>query len=287
MPELAITGKTNIVGVLGWPVEHSLSPPMHNAAYAQMGLDYAYVPFPVAPEQLERALAGLAVAGVRGLNLTIPHKRQVIELLDEISDEARQIEAVNTLKLEDGRLLGFNTDRYGFTEAVTETGFSFDGCAVVMLGAGGVACAMGFGAADAGASSLTILNRTVEKARDLAGRIAVYFPDLALSVHGPDAPQARQAVTEADIVLNATSIGMRAGDDAPVPVDWLAPRTYVYDTVYNRPTRLLAAARERGCRALDGATMLVHQGAKAIEIWTGTRPDTQVMLDVLRQHLRP
>ena len=287
MAELAITGKTKIVGVLGWPVAHSLSPPMHNAAYAQLGLDYAYVPFPVAPEQLERALAGLAAAGVSGLNLTIPHKRQVIELLDEISDEARQLEAVNTLKLEDGRLLGFNTDLYGFTEAVAETGFSFGGRAVVMLGAGGVARAMGFGAAHAGAGSLTILNRTLDKARELAARIAVYFPDLALNAHGPDTPRAQQAVAAADIVLNATSIGMRAGDNTPVPVDWLAARAYVYDTVYNRPTALLAAARERGCRTLDGATMLVHQGAKAVEIWTGKRPDTQIMLGVLRQHLQP
>jgi shikimate dehydrogenase len=281
-----IQGSSLLVGILGWPVEHSLSPPMQNAAFAKLGIDFVYAPFPTPPERLAEALAGLVALGVRGANITIPHKETIIPLLDALSSEALEIGAVNVIKIEGGRLLGFNTDAEGFVRAVEETGQTFEGARTALLGAGGAARAMAFGAARAGAGSLTILNRTVAKAEVLAAALKQAYPSVEVRVLGFDDAGAKASVTEAEIVANATSVGMSGQEETPVPAAWLSPSTFVYDTIYNRTTLLLESAQANCCRTLGGATMLVHQGALACEIWTGRKPDTDLMREVLFAQLR-
>lgn len=280
----ALTGSTQVFGVLGYPVGHSLSPAMHNAALRALGLDAVYVPFTVRPEDLPQALRGLAALNVRGVNVTIPHKEAAFRLVDEALDEAAAIRAVNTIAVESGRLIGHNTDVYGFLAPLHEVGIGLEGARAVVIGAGGAARAVVSALARAG-SKLTVVNRTEERAVNLVRELG--GADSEVLAVGSAALRARLA--EAALVVNATSAGMEPHTETlpPVPLECLSRECVVYDLVY-RPevTGLLRFALERGCRTVGGLPMLVHQGARALRIWTGMEPPVEVMMEAARAAIR-
>ena len=276
---MMITAKTRICGLIGDPVEHSMSPAMHNAAFAASGLDFIYIPFRVEKERLEEAIGGMRGLNIRGLNVTIPHKVAVIPFLDGLDELAGKIGAVNTIVNEDGRLTGHNTDAGGFLRALAESGIEPAGKKVVVLGAGGAARAIAFTLAGNGASPV-IMNRKLEFgwAVSLAGQLEQAFSIKVEALELNDA-NLEAALRPADILVNATSVGMSPGtNDTPVPRRLLKPELAVFDVVYNpRKTRLLTEAGAAGAVTISGLEMLVWQGALAFEIWTGRKAPVALM----------
>ncbi len=286
-PGSILSGNTQIVGVIGWPVEHSVSPAMHNAAFRALSLDWCYVPLPVRPERLREALAGVRALGLRGINATIPHKQALLPLVDELTPEARAIGAVNTVIVRDERLIGHNTDARGFLRALGEAGFEPKGCSALVLGAGGAARAVVYGLVTVGAR-VTILNRTRERARALADEFNEMDGRAQLRAGPLDAGVLRREAKEARLVFNATSLGMwPLIERSPWPQEVAFPGgAFLFDLVYNpRETRLMRQARGAGSVAVDGLGMLVHQGAEAFELWTGVESPVEVMYAACRAAL--
>lgn len=278
-----LTGHTRIVGVIGDPVEHSRSPQMHNAAFAKAGLDYVYVPFHVRPNDLADAIAGFKAINVVGINVTLPHKQAVISHLTSISREAELIGAVNTLTFTDEGIHGDNTDAPGVLRALEENeNMSVPvGENVLVLGAGGAARAVVVALALAGVASITIANRTVERAVALAEEMG---QKTGISMQGLGLADAQLpvAVRESMLLINTATVSMDATHPLLISADWLQPNTIVYDIVYTPPvTPLMRAAAVRGCETLGGIGMLVHQGAIAFEKWTGIAPCTETMHQAL------
>lgn len=278
-----LTGHTRIVGVIGDPIEHSRSPQMHNAALTKADIDYVYVPFHVRSDDLADAIAGFKALNVVGINVTLPHKQAVIPYLTSISREAKLIGAVNTLTFVDGNIHGDNTDAPGVLKALEENGnMSVPvGKHIVVLGAGGAARAVVVAFALSGVASITIANRTVEKAISLAEEMD---RKTGISMQGMGLTDERLplAVRESDLLVNTATTSMDVTQPLLVSVDWLQPNTIVYDIVYTPPiTPLMQAATERGCQTLGGIGMLVHQGAIAFEKWTGVTPCTETMRQAL------
>ncbi len=278
-----LTGHTRVVGVIGDPIEHSRSPQMHNAAFAKAGLDYVYVPFHVRSDELAQAIAGFKALNVVGINVTLPHKQAVIPYLTSISREAELIGAVNTLTfLEDG-IHGDNTDAPGVLRALEENGaLSIPvGEDVVVLGAGGAARAVVVAFALAGVASITIANRTTEKAIALAAEMQ-RKTNVPMQGMGLTDTRVSAAVRQSTLLVNTATASMDLTQPLLISVDWLQPNAIVYDIVYTPPvTPLMAAAAERGCQTLGGIGMLIHQGAIAFEKWTGVAPCTQTMQQAL------
>jgi shikimate dehydrogenase len=280
-----IAGTTVLAGIIGWPVTHSLSPAMHNAAFAALGLDMAYVPLPVAAGDVEAAVRGLRSLGFRGANVTMPHKAAVVPFLDRISDDARLVAAVNTIVVDGGVLAGYNTDVGGFVAALQEAvAEPLAGASALVLGAGGAARAAVLGLLRVGVGRCTVVNRTMSRAEELVRLLqpageAVRFELVAL-----DALSADQ-VRDADIVVNATALGMAGLLKVPdVLVDNIQRDHIVYDVVYGqRPTMPLERARATGARAIDGLTMLVWQAALSFELWTGRAAPLEVMRSAARR----
>ena len=272
-----LSGKTRLLGVIGHPIGHTLSPRMHNAAFAASGLDYVYVPLDVRPEDLPEAVAGLGALGFRGFNVTMPHKEAILPLLEEVDGAARVSGAVNTVTIEDHILRGTNTDISGFAEACREVGVSFAGGRVLLVGAGGAAAAIAVAVLGEGASELRILNRSRWRADNLRDRLRWAYPEAAVSVHDAGDPQ--RAALGADVIVNATYLGMKDGDPLPVPASCLEANTVVCDAVYRRggETGFVRLARERGLRTVSGERMLLYQGVQAQRIWTGREPDVRAM----------
>jgi shikimate dehydrogenase len=275
-----ITGKTSLVGLIGWPVTHSLSPRMHNAAFAELGLDWAYVPLPVRPDDVEQALKGLAALNFVGANVTVPHKQAVIRYLDELSDAARITGAVNTIQLKEGKFKGYNTDAIGFLNALQEAGCNPKGMRIAVLGAGGAARAVVFALARAGADSVIVLNRTAERGAFLVDDLAAVFPGSSLRFEALTSESLAVLNHNVDLVINSTSVGMYPHDETcPWPADVPMPAQVIFcDLVYNPlETVFLARARAAGAATIDGLGMLVHQGAAAFEKWTSHPAPVEVM----------
>ena len=276
-----ISGKTKLCGIIGDPVEHTLSPAMHNAAFEKMGLNYFYVPFRVKKEDLGKAIEGMKALNIRGLNVTIPHKVAVIPFLDKLDPLAEKIGAVNTIVNDDGILTGYNTDATGFLQALLESGIEPKDKNVVILGAGGASRAISFILAERGAY-LVILNRLLELdwAEELAGRLSNIFGEevKALVLVKENLVG---SLEKADILINATSVGMSPNiDESPVPSTLLKPALVIFDIVYNPiKTRLLREAGEAGAKTISGIDMLVWQGALAFEKWTGLKAPVKLMKD--------
>ncbi len=283
---MQITGKTKIVGVIGDPIEHSRSPQMHNAAFAELGLNYVYVPFHIRPDDLPTAIEGFKAINVVGLNVTLPHKQAVIPFLDEISREVELTGAVNTLTFQDGRIKGDNTDGWGFLEGMRETGFELSqGESALVIGAGGSARAVIVALGSIGLETIFVANRTVSKAVKLAECLS---DSIGASVHGIglDDSQLEDVVNNVALVVNTASVGMDISMPPIIDTDWLRSQTAVYDIVYTPPeTRLLLAAAERGCHTIRGLSMLVYQGAIAFEKWTQVTPPVKSMKQALQQAL--
>jgi shikimate dehydrogenase len=283
----AINGHTTVVGVIGWPVKHSLSPPMHNAAFAELGLEWAYVPLPVYPDHVAEAVRGLRALGFAGANVTVPHKQAVLAHLDDVSRAAQVIGAVNTIVVRDGSLYGDNTDASGFITSLREVGFDPAGTYCVLLGAGGSARAIAHSLADAGALQVCIYNRTFSRARDLCRDMAKFYTDVRFE------PASLGDLTtigdDTDLVVNATSLGMWPDTEAsPWPRDVTLPgHLTVCDLVYNpQETLFLVQARAVGAETVNGLGMLVHQGAAAFEMWTGRPAPVETMREACLETLK-
>lgn len=268
-----ISGRTKIVGLFGYPVEHTRSPRMQNAAFAATGFDGCYVAFSVAPAALPSAVPGIRALGMLGANLTVPHKEAVLPLLDEVDPEAAFIGAVNTIVNRNGRLMGFNTDGRGFMRSLSEAGIPVAGKRVVMIGAGGAARAVGYYLARE-AASLVIANRTKDRADVLAADLNRLNP--VVSAVAQAALASSELLEGADIVINTTSLGLREGDALPLDVARIGSHQVVCDLIYHE-TPLLKAAAARGARTLDGSGMLLWQGALAFELWTGIPAPVEIM----------
>ena len=280
---VAIDGRTQLVGLLGYPIEHTLSPAMHNAGFDALGLNYCYLPLPVAPAELGAAVAGLAAMGFVGANVTIPHKQSVMAYLDEISAEARAIGAVNTIEFHDGRRIGHNMDGAGFLEALTRRNIAVGGIRSLVMGAGGAARAVVYALLQAG-SEVTILNRTPARAEVLAEALQPYAGGVRLSAGPLDAETIAALAAETDLVVNTTSLGMTPNVDGnPWPATVPFPAGVVaYDLVYAPlDTAFLRAAQTAGARTIDGLQMLLFQGILAFEMWTGHAAPVDVMLSEL------
>lgn len=281
-----ITGKTKILGVIGAPIAHSLSPIIQNAALHEAGLDYVYTAFPVHRVALASAVCGLRDAGVVGFNVTIPFKTEIMPLLDALSEDAQRIRAVNTVVIaSDGTMTGHNTDVTGFMAGFAARGIGLAGKRTVLIGAGGAARAALWGLLRSGVSSVCIGVRNLAKGKALCTDFAA---DGTLAVYCFDDPHFRDVLCTADIVVQTTPIGMSPQTDAMPPVDpaAISPSAAVYDLIYTpAETAFLRAAAAHGCTTINGETMLVMQGAEAFSLWTGVRPNTDLMQRVLREEL--
>jgi len=255
--------QTELYGVIGNPVRHSLSPMIHNGAFRRLGWNAVYLAFEV--KNVEEALRGIRGLGVRGVSVTIPFKTEVLPFLDKIEGLAKKVGAVNTIINRRGRLIGYNTDCEGALEALEEK-MDLRGKRVVLLGAGGAARAIGFGLKERGVP-LIVVNRSKERGWALSKELRCnYLPISSLA-------RMKEGELEADILINATSLGMVPRDgETPIPKKFLKKGMVVMDIVYEPlQTRLLREAKEKGCVTVDGLEMLIRQGMAQFEIWTGRR----------------
>lgn len=279
-----ISGKTAVFGIFGYPVEHTFSPAMHNAAFAKTRFDGCYVPFAVHPGNLGDAVRSLLPLGIRGVNITVPHKERVIPFLDELAEDARLIGAVNTIVVEGGRLIGHNTDGRGFLRSLREeTGFRPKGKGILLIGTGGAARAISFTLALAGAGSLLLHDIDAGKAEKLACDVRERTGVRATAVNAEDL---RTEAPDADVLINATPLGMKRGDPLPCSRDLVRKGHLACDLIYNPPaTRFLKVARSRGAETLSGIGMLLYQGVIAFELWTGKKAPVSIMKKALAKQM--
>lgn len=270
---------TSLFGVIGDPVRHSKSPAMLNRAFRETGVNGAYAAFHVKPEQLAQAIAGVRGLGFRGLNVTIPHKIEVMAHLDEISEGARAAGAVNTIVNENGRLIGYNTDGIGYVRSLKEEAEpDLAGKTIVVLGAGGASRGILWALAQESPKAILLANRTESKARELASAFSSDFRISAIPWE-----ELRTVCATADVVINTTSVGMSPHvEDVPLDPAWLKPGAVASDLIYNPlKTAFLRQAEELGCRIHGGLGMFVYQGAYAFEYWTGRPAPVNVMREAV------
>jgi shikimate dehydrogenase len=274
---MTISGKTKVCGVIGDPIEHSLSPAIHNAAFNHLKLDFVFLAFRVKAVDLENAIRGMPSLGIHGLNVTMPHKSTVTAYLDELDPAVKFLGSANTILNENGKLSGFNTDGVGALKALRENGIELSEKKAILLGAGGAAKAIAFALAKE-VSELVVLNRATEKAKELAERLSKTLGKKI--VGGSLSPEAvAENLQGSDVLINATSVGMNPEANQSI----VAPRLLrsdlaVMDIVYNPiETKLAKEAKAAGAQVISGVEMLIYQGAAAFEIWTGRRAPVEVM----------
>ncbi len=271
---MTISGKTRVCGVIGDPIEHSLSPIMHNAAFQALDLDYVFLAFKVKPACVTDAVNGMRALNIRGFNVTMPHKKTVMASLDRIDLSAQIINSVNTILNKENLLFGFNTDGVGAVRALKENGVELKGRKVLLLGAGGAARAIAYAMAKE-ADELAVLNRTVKDAQALA-RLVEKAANKRIVAGSLSLEDIDANLQDSDILINATSVGMKPRpDETPVPIELLRKNLSVMDIVYNPlETKLAKDAKAVGAKVVSGVEMLIYQGAASFEIWTrqiGTR----------------
>lgn len=271
---MEISGKTKILGLIGYPVTHTLSPAMHNAAFKVLGLDYVYLAFEVNPMDLEGAFSGIRSLNFAGVNVTIPHKEAVLSLLDEVDREASVIGAVNTVVNRDGKLCGFNTDGRGFIESLKEEGILTEQKKVFILGAGGASRAIAFSLALHKASTVAIFDVDQNKAQELLQDVSKVEPLCHVVMGNPE------NIGDYDIIINATPLGLKDSDPFPLRPELIKSDIVVYDVIY-RHTKLLEEAKSKGAKTVNGSGMLLWQGALAFELWTGVKAPVQIMRNAL------
>ncbi len=279
---MAIGGGTALTGIFGDPVAHSASPAMHNAAYAALGMDRAYVPFRVTPDQLPAALRAIRALGLLGVNITVPHKERAARQLRNLSAEARQLAAVNCVIARRDSLFGDNTDARGMAQDLTELAAPVKGQTAIVIGAGGGAAAAMLALRRLGARRVIIANRTPRRAKKLASR----FRSMRIEVRPLDHLKRPHLIAGAATIINATPIGLDAGAFMPIAYDAAQQGCFFYDLIYAAaPTPFLRPALERGLPAADGAGMLLYQGALAFELFNGVRAPLDAMRAALNARL--
>ena len=281
-----ISGKTQVCGVIGDPIEHTLSPILHNVAFEALELDYVFLAFKVKPAEVGNAVSGMRALTIHGLNVTMPHKNAVVKYLDEVDPAGKVIASVNTILNKDGRLLGFNTDGVGALNALEKNGVEPRGKKVLLLGAGGAAKAIAYTLSQE-VDELVILNRTPKSAIELANLLKQKFKKKINA--GELSPSAvKDNLADSEVLINATSIGMKPNDNQTlVAPEWLKPDLVVMDIVYNPlETRLVKDAKAEGAKVVSGVEMLIYQGAASFEIWTACKAPVEVMRKATLNHLR-
>lgn len=279
-----ISGSTNLAGIIGGPeqVQTSLSPAIHNAAFEALGMDWVYLSFPVPVLAVESAIRGLFASGVRGLNVTMPHKIAATGVMDVLEGDAKAVGAVNTIESRGEKLVGWNTDVEGFARFLRlDLGFAVAGKKTLLLGSGGAARAVVAALASGGAARITVAARDRDRALELEslGLHDNSFSAVSLEEAGP-------AASEADLIVNATPVG-QLGESPLLNPDTLRPTSTVIDLIYHPPTTpFISLARARGASAHNGLGMLLHQAALAFEIWTGTRAPLETMSAAVLGELR-
>ncbi len=268
---------TRLFGVIGHPIDHSLSPAMHGAALRAMRLDALYAPFDVPPHDLAPVLRALILAGVGGLNVTVPLKQAVLPLLDRLDPTARAVGAVNTIVIRGRQAAGYNTDGIGFRMALRELGWRPRPIRAVLLGAGGAARAVAWELGRAAGSELTIANRHPARARRLARWLARARPGILVRACALEEVD----LGAAELVVNATTVGLRGRERLPLALQTLRRGTLVYDLIYHRQTPLVREARRRGCVAAGGLSMLLYQGVAALRLWLNRSPPLEAMRQAL------
>lgn len=272
-----VSGTTKITGIFGYPIEHTLSPLMHNTAFKELGLDNCYVPFLVRPEDLAYAVQSVKALNLLGVNVTVPHKENVMPLLDKIDKEAAFIGAVNTITNVEGTLTGFNTDGRGFMRSLEEEGVSVEGKEVLIVGTGGACRAVSYYLSEK-ASKLSLFDIDRHKAEKLANDLKEIRDNVHLLDNVEDAGSP-------DIIVNATPLGMKPDDPSPIDPGLIKPETVVCDLVY-KTTALLKEAEKKGAKAINGSGMLLWQGVLAFELWTGVLPPVDLMRNVLLANIK-
>lgn len=278
-----ISGATSLYGIMGYPIAHSWSPLMHTFAFRYHARNCLYVPFLVAPERLAQAVAGAVALGVQGFNVTIPHKEAIMAHLDEVSEAAQFVGAVNTVVLREGRTIGYNTDGEGFLQPLHDCVFAET--SVCLLGAGGAARAVSVALLQAGCRDMIIANRTYERGQQLATTLQQRFPHAAIRAVAWS--QISSMASHCRLIVNTTSVGLHENDAALLPMTCFHPQQIVYDVIY-RPTDtpLLATARQRGATVIPGLDMLIGQGAVAFQMWTGLAFPVAAVRQLLRSQLQ-
>jgi shikimate dehydrogenase len=267
-----LSGKTKIIGIFGYPIEHTLSPQMHNNAFHAMGLDMCYLAFKVLPKDLPDALRAIRALNMLGVNITVPHKENIIPMLDRVDEEAAFIGAVNTVVNAEGKLTGYNTDGRGFMSSLSERKISVEDRDIIIIGAGGAARAISYYLSEK-ASKLTLYDIDKSKMERLTNDLLKIRSNVSSIEDVKD-------IDKPDIIINATPLGLKPDDPLPLGEDRITSEMTVCDLVYKR-TRLLQEAERRGAQTLDGSGMLLWQGVLAFELWTGVKPPVDIMRDAL------
>ena len=273
-----IDGKTKVYGVIGYPIKHTFSPLMHNAAFKSLGINAVYLAFEIKPGSLKFALSYMKSMGVCGFNVTIPHKEKILKYLDGIDKEAFLINAVNTVTIKNGRLKGFSTDGRGLLSSLKEKfGITPREKNFFIMGAGGASRAVSFSLALSGASRIVLVDEVKDKAIKLANSLSRNTPCEAIALK-KDKKAMKELILDSDVFINATPCGMKQSDPRLIDPAFLHKGLFVYDLIYNpRVTRLLRDAKKRGARVSNGIGMLLNQGAISFNIWTGRKPPISVM----------
>lgn len=279
-----INSKTKITGLLGYPLNHTFSPAMQNAAFGNKGINYVYLPIEVKPDNFETVVKGIKNMNFDGFNVTIPFKVEIMKYLDEVDELAKRIGAVNTVLIRDGKLKGYNTDGRGFLRSLEEAlGIGvINNKSIFILGSGGAARGICMILAMEGAKKIVICNRTHEKAVALAKDVNRYVAGSSIAITMEYKDMA-EAIKDADVLINTTSVGtFPKVDEVPIDVSLLNEKLAVCDVVYNpRKTKLLIEAEKLGCKTMSGLGMLVYQGAEAFELWTGEDAPVEVMFNAI------
>jgi shikimate dehydrogenase len=272
-----INGKTKIIGIIGYPIEHTLSPLMHNTAFKYCGLNFVYVPFSVNPKFIKSAINGVKSLNIYGLNVTIPHKETVIKYLDKIDNIAKKIGAVNTITNYNNVITGYNTDAFGFLRSL-EQKINPDNKTIFLYGAGGVAKAIGYVLLTKRINKIYITDINEIKAKQLCkklGKSSIFI--------NYDKGLIKETVRKSDIFINASPIGMKNGDPSILESDSIHSNLFIYDVVYNRETELIKLAKQKKLEYCDGIDMFVYQGAVAFEYWTKTEAPIKIMYAVIKE----
>ena len=279
-----ITSNTKLTALLGYPVKQSLSALMHNTAFGHLNLDYIYIPFDIEQKDLQTTVAGLKTLNFTGFNLTMPHKQEIIQYLDEISKEAKLIGAVNTVVKEKGRLIGYNTDGKGYIASLKEEKIPVKNQKVVMVGSGGAAKSIAIQLAMEGVEEILLLNRTIKPAEEIADTIIENISGCHVKAREFNQSNLQKVLEKANILINCTPLGMYSMKDSSIVEDEriLRKDLVVSDLVYNpEETKLLRQGKNRGCKTINGLGMLIWQGALAFKVWTGE----DMPVDVVREKM--
>jgi shikimate dehydrogenase len=278
---MKISARTSIYGVIGYPIEHSLSPMIHNAAIEALGIDAVYVAFHVKPGMLRDAVYGMKAIGVKGFNVTMPFKTEIVSYLDQLDEETAFVEAVNTVVDVDGCFVGYTTDGLGALEVLKSTVGNLDGLSIVVIGAGGAARALVYHLSKI-PCNITILNRSVEKARFIVEKLGSNS-NAKLSYRSLSEDDQKAVIPKAHIIVNATPVGMTI-PGCPISPSLLNNSHIVFDMIYWPPeTQLLKEARLREATIINGLPMLVYQAAYSFKLWFGISPPLDVMFRVVEE----